>query len=108
MKLLLKILFGLFVIYSVVGNNHKNTQPAHPLLELANLERETPLEQDDCLVRVATIRAKEMKSSGAWSHDGWQSTVLKCGMYKIAGENLVRDYNNFEEAHNALMNSPLH
>lgn len=83
------------------------------VLQMTNDEREKNLEQDECLDRLATDRAKFLYENKYFDHitpDGttpWQF-ISKCGNYNYAGENLAGGYSDKKEMHGALMNSETH
>ena len=85
---------------------------SEPLFVLANQEREEKLEWSSCLSEKAEERAKFLVTHNYWAHyteDGttpWMF-IKDCG-YRIAGENLARDFSTKEEMHQAFMNSEGH
>lgn len=79
-------------------------------------ERGDNLKWNECLQRVATERSEDMVNRDYFSHkdpetgdiETWDKIVASCGQYTVAGENLVKNYDNYVEAHSALMGSKLH
>jgi uncharacterized protein YkwD len=86
------------------------------LFNLINEERENKLSFDDCLLEVARKSSKDMFERDYFSHqdpetnriETWGMIKNSCGDYIYAGENLVTDFKDYNEAHKALMKSPDH
>jgi len=82
------------------------------IVDLANMVRaehgcETPLVVNVDLQEASKERVLWV-SDGNWSHDGVWETVKKHYDYKVAGENLARDFDSDEAMIEAWMESPLH
>ena len=88
------------------------------VLTLTNEERSAldlePLQTNDKLNQAALAKAQHMLDQQYWSHsspDGVQPwTFIKDSgyVYKYAGENLARDFDNSQDMVDAWMNSPTH
>ena len=80
------------------------------LVKGIQIEREITI--DNCLQEQARKRAEFIYDTGEFSHEPqgiepwWY--IQKCISYRLAGENLTKGYDKFEEAHKALMESPGH
>lgn len=81
-----------------------------------NEERSNKLEWNECLRELAIERSKDMVNRDYFSHDDpetgnnetWDKIVSSCGIYVVAGENLVKNHKDYKQAHRALMGSELH
>lgn len=82
------------------------------IIQLANMVRaengcETPMVVNSDLQKASDERVLWV-ADGHWSHDGVWETVGKYYDYKLAGENLARDFDTDEAMIEAWLNSPLH
>jgi uncharacterized protein YkwD len=87
------------------------------LFSYINDERGVDLVWDDCLKEIAREKSKDMFNRDYFSHkdpetsiiETWEKIEKNCGNYKLAGENLVKDFKGDPlVAHKALMNSESH
>lgn len=98
----------------ILATQHSDYR-AIELLVYTNHERENKLTSDDCLEQKARERAEDMFKRDFFSHTDPETgerlfikMVRSCGDFDLVGENLVMDFKTIEQAHVALMNSPLH
>ncbi len=86
------------------------------LFRLTNLQRETPLIEDECLKTKAYYRAEKMYTENYFSHTDpatgekpFSEMIFSCdSRFTYAGENLAINFNDVNSMSNALMKSPLH
>lgn len=87
---------------------------AYSLYQSANKERKSYLLWNPCLSEQATKRAQQIIDTGVFSHTDangekpFKKMIDNCIKYTHGGENLSLDYSDFQQAHQAFMNSPTH
>jgi len=124
MILMLPVIFSIVLIFAVeISSLKKDTQTSstktsvegQELFVLTNNERTENLTWSDCLSSLAVERSKDMVARGYFSHkdpktgsiDTWDK-IATCSEWKYAGENLVSQFNSYEQAQRALMDSEKH
>ena len=125
MMLMLPFIISIVLIFAVeISSLKKDTQTSstktsvegQELFVLTNNERTESLSWSDCLSSLAVGRSKDMVERDYFSHEDpetgsvetWDKIAASCGQYKIAGENIVMRFSDYQEAHRALMGSKLH
>lgn len=83
-----------------------------PLVDIVNEVRanngcKVPLKENTGLIQAAEERA-DYVSAGHWYHEGWIKTVEKYYRYRLAGENLARNYSENRQIVDAWLKSESH
>jgi uncharacterized protein YkwD len=86
------------------------------LFLLANSERANRMEWNNCLAEIGRLKAIDMYKRNYFSHydpetnkiETWENIENRCFVFTFAGENLVMNFKNSQQAHKALMESPTH
>lgn len=105
---MLSLITSLVILHSWTATHDMATQAVW----LLNQERTIPLVLNSCLVESAKQRARFLVKHRYWAHytpDGttpWDF-IQACG-YRMAGENLARDFSTAQAMHRALMDSQSH
>lgn len=110
------IKFIAFVKPGILGYSSEIT--ANKILDQTNQERQNiglvPLKYNSALSDSATKKAQDMFNLNYWSHNSpsgkvpWDFFKESGYQYKVAGENLARDFYDTDSLIKAWMNSPTH
>lgn len=78
------------------------------LINLSRIKADVPILQSyPKMEQMAEVRAKYLYDHKQWSHLGWRDSFLSLDCSYV-GENLAKNFDNTNQEHKALMDSPTH